>query len=255
MSLEIVTIPCLSDNYAYLIHEPETGTTALVDAPEAFPIQRELEARGWQLDLVLITHHHFDHVEGLEELRERYAPVVVGAKADAERLPKLDIAVVEGDEVRVGEAVATVLEVYGHTIGHIAYHFPAEKAVFTADSLMAAGCGRVFEGTFDQMWDSLSKFTDMPHDTQVYSGHEYTAANIKFALTVDGNNPVLKARAEEVATLRAGGEPTVPSSIGDELATNPFLRAMAPEVKDGLGMAGAPDAEVFAEIRQRKDSF
>lgn len=255
MTLQIVTIPCLADNYAYLAHDPETGTTALVDAPEAAPIRAALETRGWSLDMALITHHHADHVQGLAELQQVWRPTVYGAAADARRLPRLDHALSEGETVQIGNSEGKVLDVSGHTLGHIAYHFPADKAVFTADSLMALGCGRVFEGTFPMMWDSLSKLAALPPDTLVYSGHEYTQANGRFAVTIEPGNPALAQRIKDTADARAAGRPTVPSLLSLELETNPFLRAKLPAVKQSLGMAEATDAEVFGEIRTRKDNF
>lgn len=255
MPVEIVTVPCLSDNYAYLVHNPENGDTALVDAPEAAPIQMVLADKGWRLTDVLITHHHADHVQGLDPLRSAFNPRVIGCGADAGRLPTLDLAVASGDTITVAGQATHVLDVSGHTINHVAYHMPDCGHVFTADSLMTLGCGRVFEGTFDQMWASLAKFADMPDDTIVCSGHEYTATNARFALTIDPENAALQARAKAVFAATEAGEPTVPSVMGEERATNPFLRAGDPALKAALGLADAPDAEVFAEIRRRKDAF
>ena len=255
MTLEFETVPCLSDNYAYLVHEPDTGATAVVDVPEAKPILDALERRGWTLTDVLLTHHHWDHVDGLTALLENAPALVTGAAADAHRLPPLDIAVREGDVVKIGNEAGTVIDVSGHTVGHIAFHFPDSKLAFTADSLMALGCGRVFEGTMPQMWKSLSKLAALPGDTVICSGHEYTAANAKFALSIDPDNPQLISRAQAVDAARAEGEPTVPSVLSEEMATNPFLRAGDPHLQAALGMAGADPAEVFAEIRSRKDRF
>jgi hydroxyacylglutathione hydrolase len=252
---EIVTIPCLSDNYAYLLHDPATGATAVVDVPDAAPIEAALSERGWRLTDILITHHHADHVDGVGSLRSSTGAAVWGAAADSERLPPLDHALAEGDEVRVGDLSGAVIDVSGHTIGHVAYHFPEAQAVFTADSLMALGCGRLFEGTADQMWQSLLKLAALPRDTLVCSGHEYTRNNARFALTIEPENEALTARARSVDEAREKGQPTVPSALGDELDTNPFLRAGLPGVKAGLGMMTAGDAEVFAEIRRRKDAF
>lgn len=255
MPLEIVTIPCLTDNYAYLLRDTETGEVALVDAPEDAPIRAALDGRGWKLDQILITHHHSDHIDGVESLRETFKCSVTGAKADRHRLPKLDLELAEGDTFKVGNSQGQVFEVYGHTIGHIAYYFAAAKALFSADSLMTMGCGRIIEGTAPQMWASLCKLAALPADTVVHTGHEYTAANTRFALTVDPDNAALHARAETVAAHRAAGLPTVPALLSNELATNPFLRAVAPEVKAHIGMPNASDAEAFAEIRKRKDTF
>lgn len=254
MPLTLVTIPCRSDNYAFLLHNAQTGATALVDAPEAAPVAAELERRGWRLTDILLTHHHPDHVEGVAALRGAGVRVI-GARDDAARLPPLDLAVGHDDIVTICGERARVLDAPGHTLGHIAFHFPETGAAFTGDSLMAMGCGRLFEGTAAQMWDTLSRLAALPPETLICSGHEYTAANARFAATVDPHNPALEARSAAIATARAAGRPTVPSTLADELATNPFLRARAPEVKAHLGMTGASDLDVFAEIRARKDRF
>ncbi|MBJ6372232.1 hydroxyacylglutathione hydrolase [Sedimentitalea arenosa] len=255
MPLEIVTVPCLSDNYAFLAHDPDSGDTALVDVPEAGPILSALSDRGWRLTQVLLTHHHADHVQGLEEVLARHDARVVGAAADRHRLPALDTAVAEGDTVKIGAETGHVIDVSGHTVGHIAFHFPDSKAVFTADSLMALGCGRLFEGTAPQMWESLSKLAALPDDTVVYSGHEYTKANGAFAMTIEPDNPDLISRVRDIAEKRAANQPTVPSTLALERSTNPFLRAIVPSVQAGVGLSGADPAEVFAEIRSRKDRF
>jgi hydroxyacylglutathione hydrolase len=255
MPLEIVTVPCLQDNYAYLLHDAASGETAVVDVPDHAPILAVLGAKGWRLTQVLVTHHHDDHIQGIPALVAATGAKVTGAAADAHRLPPLDRAVREGDNVQVGAESGTVIDVSGHTVGHIAFHFPGSLAAFTADSLMAAGCGRVFEGTLPQMWDSLSKLAALSPRTMIHSGHEYTTSNIRFALTIEPENPDLKVRAADVTAARAAGRPTVPVRLSEELATNPFLRAKLPAVKQGLGMPHASDAEVFAEIRQRKDRF
>ncbi|UWR02078.1 hydroxyacylglutathione hydrolase [Ruegeria conchae] len=255
MPLEIVTVPCLSDNYAFLTHDPVSGETALVDAPKSAPILAELEARGWQLSHVLLTHHHWDHVDGLSGILEKQPSRVIGAKADEHRLPKLDQAVVEGDTFYIGSEPVEVLDVPGHTVGHIAFYMPQSGAVFTADSLMALGCGRLFEGTPAQMWASLSKLAALPDETIVCSGHEYTQSNAKFALTIDPDNPALLDRVADINRACAAGEPTVPSVLGQEKATNPFLRAADPVIQAHLGMKNSDPASVFAEIRARKDRF
>lgn len=255
MTLQIETVPCLSDNYAYLVHDPETGETAVVDVPEAAPILKALSDKGWTANMVLITHHHADHVQGLDDILAHHPAQVVGHAADAARLPKLDLALNEGDTLSIGNETGTVIDVSGHTIGHVAYHFPQSAVAFTADSLMALGCGRVFEGTMPQMWESLQKLAALPPETMICSGHEYTQANAKFALTIDPENPALISRVKEVEDARAQGQPTVPSQLSDELATNPFLRATDPAVQAQLNMTGATAAEVFAEIRTRKDNF
>ncbi|MDP2085306.1 MAG: hydroxyacylglutathione hydrolase [Gemmobacter sp.] len=253
MPLEIVTVPCLRDNYAFVARDPETGATACIDVPEAAPILAALKARGWGLDDILITHHHPDHVDGVAELVAATGARVTGAAADAHRLPPLDHAVAPGDAVQVGSVAGKVLDVSGHTVGHVAFVFPG--AAFTADSLMALGCGRLFEGSAAQMWDSLQRLAALPPETLICSGHEYTAANARFALTIEPGNPRLVERAEAVRAARDAGRPTVPSTLADELATNPFLRAHLPEIKAALGLDTASDAEAFAEIRARKDRF
>ncbi|MEP4196707.1 MAG: hydroxyacylglutathione hydrolase [Aliishimia sp.] len=255
MSLEIVTIPCLSDNYAFLAHDAATGSTSLIDIPEAGPILAELKKRDWSLDQILITHHHWDHIGGLDAVLAEYKARVVGATADTNRLPQLDISVTEGDTISIGNETGTVIDVSGHTIGHVAFHFPESAAVFTADSLMALGCGRVFEGSHPQMWESLSKLAALPEATSVYSGHEYTAANARFAITIDPENKELHKRVAEIDAARKANTPTVPSELALELATNPFLRAANPDIQAHLGMTGAKSVDVFSEIRTRKDAF
>ncbi|WP_321830812.1 hydroxyacylglutathione hydrolase [Thalassovita sp.] len=255
MPLELVTIPSLADNYAYLIHDAESGETALVDVPEPGPIDAALKERGWHLTHVLLTHHHWDHVDGLEPLLRDHPAKVIGAEADSHRLPKLDVAVAEGDRMVLCGEEMQVMDVSGHTIGHLAFYFAGSKLVFTADSLMALGCGRLFEGTPDQMYDSLSKLADLPGDTVVCSGHEYTQSNGKFAATIDPDNPALISRLEQVEQARAKGEPTVPSLLSEELSTNPFLRCNDPAVRASVGMIDAEPSAVFAEIRKRKDNF
>ncbi|WP_299131253.1 hydroxyacylglutathione hydrolase [uncultured Amaricoccus sp.] len=255
MGLEIVVVPCLRDNYAYLLRDVAGRRVAVVDAPEPKPIEEALAARGWTLDMILITHHHADHIDGVDALRETYGATVVGAAADRRRLPALDIAVEDGDTVAVGASMGEVIDVPGHTVGHVAYYFAGAGALFSADSLMIMGCGRLFEGTADQMWRSLSRMAALPGETRVYSGHEYAQANTRFALSIDGDNPALAARAAEIEAARANGSPTVPARLDLELATNPFLRARDPALKARLGLPNSPDAQVFAEIRKRKDAY
>lgn len=254
MPLRIVTVPCLSDNFAFLAHDPATGATAVVDVPEAEPILAALARAGWQATDVLLTHHHADHVGGLEALQAGLpAPArVTGAAADAHRLPPLDRAVAPDDTVSIGSETGTVIDVSGHTVGHIAYHFPGSEAAFTGDSLMALGCGRLFEGTAPMMWDSLSRLMALPEGTRILSGHDYLAGNLAFARSVEPGNAAAAAR---VARSRSGGPESVHVTLGEEMATNPFLRAARAETKTALGMAGRSDAEVFAELRRRKDAF
>jgi hydroxyacylglutathione hydrolase len=255
MPLDIRTIPCLADNYAFLAHDPETGATALIDVPESEPIISALEDTSWSLTDILITHHHWDHTSGLAEVLAKHPARVIGSAADSIRLPPLDLAVSENDSFQVGSETFSVIDVSGHTINHLAFFCERSKAVFTADSLMALGCGRVFEGTKSQMWKSLKKLMALPSNTLVYSGHEYTAANAEFALTIDAENPELIARINEVNQQRASGLPTVPSRLSLELSTNPFLRASDPKIQNNLAMIGANPQDVFTEIRNRKDNF
>lgn len=253
MPLELVTIPCLSDNYAFLIHDAATGQTALVDAPEAAPIQRALSDRGWSLTDILLTHHHPDHVDGVAALRD--GTRVIGAAADAHRLPPLDLAVAEGDRFVTCGAEVDVIDVSGHTIGHIAFHIASDQLLFSGDSLMAGGCGRLFEGTPAQMWKSLQKLRGFGGATRVCSGHEYTATNMRFALSLEPDNPRLISRAEAVSRARDAGAFTVPSELDLERNTNPFLRADDPALAKALGLSGAEPVDVFAETRSRRDTF
>lgn len=255
MALELVTIPCLADNYAFLVHDAASGETALIDAPEAAPVLTELDKRGWRLSQVWLTHHHWDHIDGLAGILEQHSAKVIGATADAHRLPPLDQQVGDGDSFEFGGETVEVIDVSGHTVGHIALHMPQSALLFTADSLMALGCGRLFEGTPAQMWASLSKLAPLPPETTVCSGHEYTQSNAKFAVTIEPDNPDLLTRVADIAHARAAGTPTVPSTLALELATNPFLRAAEPGIAANLGMTGADPAAVFAEIRSRKDNF
>lgn len=253
MPLSVLTIPCRDDNYGYILRDEATGSTAVVDVPKAAPLRAALDQRGWQLDLILVTHHHDDHIEGVDEMRKAYGAEVVGAAADASRLPALDMAVGDGDSVALGESTARVIDVSGHTVGHIAYLFDGHA--FTADSLMALGCGRVFEGTHLMMWQSLSKFLDLPPETLIYSGHNYGAANGRFALSIEPDNKALHDRIDAIKVADAQGTPICPVSLREELATNPFLRAREAGVKALVGLPDSDDAAVFAEIRRRKDSF
>jgi hydroxyacylglutathione hydrolase len=255
MPLELVTVPCLTDNYAYLVHDRASARTAVVDVPEAGPILAALEAHQWRLTDILITHHHSDHIQGVDALRDRTHARVYGAAADAHRLPRLDEALVGGSHFLLGSEEVQVLDVPGHTIGHIAFHLPASRYAFTADSLMAGGCGRLFEGSPRQMHASLAKLAALPPETLICSGHEYTASNLRFAQTLEPGNPALISRIAEVAALRAKGRPTVPVALKTELATNPYLRAHLPALKTAVGLPDADDVTVFTEIRARKDRF
>jgi len=254
--LEIKQVRVLGDNYAYLLHEPQTGATAAVDPGDAEPVLAAAEAMGWRIGTVLITHHHADHIGGAAAIKAACDGCrVVAPAADLHRIPDVDVAVADGDTVDLGETHAVVFEVPGHTAGHVAYWFMADDALFSGDTLFALGCGRLFEGTAEQMWRSLSRLRALPDETMVYCGHEYTAQNARFALSLTPDDDALKARADEVAAATVAKRPTVPSPLALEKATNPFLRADDPELAARLGLAGADPETVFAEIRRRKDVF
>jgi hydroxyacylglutathione hydrolase len=246
---------CLKDNFGVLVHDPQSGATAAIDAPEAAAVEAALKATGWRLTDILVTHHHHDHTGGIEELKERYRCRVVAPEAEADGIPDVDETVRENDMVQVGGLAAGVIETPGHTAGHITYVFPDEKLAFAGDTLFSIGCGRVLEGSAETMWRSLLKLRALPDDIRVFCGHEYTAANIRFAKTIEPTNPLLLAREQEVTRLAAEKKPTIPSYMGEEKAANPFLRADLPEVAAAVGLAGRPAWEVFAEIRARKNTF
>lgn len=255
MALLVHQFACLDDNYGYLIHDPDSGVTATIDTPEVDPINAALQEKGWQLTHILNTHHHFDHAGGNEALKAQWGCTVVGAANDAERIPGIDVRVSDGDEFEFGGSVAKVYEVPGHTTGHIAFYFADEGIAFVGDTLFALGCGRMFEGTAEQMWGSLEKLMALPDDTVVYCAHEYTQANAAFALSVEPNNQALQERAAEIDELRARGIPTVPTTIGRERATNPFVRPQSEDLQATIGLTGADPVAVFAETRKRKDHF
>lgn len=252
--LTVLRIPVLSDNYMYLVHESETGVTAAVDPAAAQPVLDHLEQEGWNLDWILITHHHPDHVAGVPELKEKTGARVAGPAVERDTIPGLDVELREGETFALGSSTAQILETPGHTMGHISLWFEDDEVLFSADALFALGCGRVFEGTMEMMWRSLAKLRELPDDTKVYCGHEYTLSNARFAATVDPDNEELRERVDEIERQRAAGEPTVPSILGVEKRTNPFLRPDDPAIRARLGMHDASDAEVFAEIRTRKDN-
>jgi hydroxyacylglutathione hydrolase len=255
MAAEIRLFTCFTDNFGALIHDPATKSTASIDAPEAGPILKALEREGWQLTDILITHHHHDHVGGVAALKQKYGCRVVAPHDKSTKIANVDLRAGHGDVVKVGGLSARVLETPGHTLDHISYVFDGEKTVFAADTLFSIGCGRVIEGTHPMMWDSLLKLRALPDDFKLYCGHEYTAANVKFALTIEPDNAALKARAEEVARLRAANKATVPTMMGEEKKANVFLRADDPSVAAKLHMKGSNAADVFGELRERKNKF
>ncbi|MEM6708439.1 MAG: hydroxyacylglutathione hydrolase [Pseudomonadota bacterium] len=255
MAIDVTLFPCLSDNYGLLVHDPDSGHTATIDTPDAGAINQALDAKGWTLTDIWNTHHHPDHVGGNLALKDRWGARVTGFGADAARIPGIDIEVAEGDRVLLGSAVAEVIEVPGHTRGHIAFYFADDATLFAGDTLFALGCGRLFEGTPEQMLASLSKLAALPAQTRVYCAHEYTEANARFALTVEPQNQALVERSRQIKALREAGEPTVPTTLALERATNPFLRWDSPDLRATLELSDASDVEVLAETRRRKDQF
>jgi hydroxyacylglutathione hydrolase len=244
---------CLKDNFGVLLHDPASGATAAIDAPEAAPVDAALKATGWRLSDILVTHHHADHTGGIAELKARHRCRVTAPRNEAARIPDVDATVGEGDIASVGALAGRVIETPGHTAGHISYFFDADRLAFVGDTLFSIGCGRVIEGTPEMMWASLLKLRALPDDTEIYCGHEYTEANIRFALTIEPDNPDLRARADEARRQVAAGQPTIPTTIGAEKRANVFLRADVPAVAAAVGLAGRPAAQVFAEVRERKN--
>jgi hydroxyacylglutathione hydrolase len=255
MPAQTYLFPCLKDNFGVLLHDPASGATASIDAPEAAPIEAALQKTGWRLTDILVTHHHADHTQGIAELKQKHKCRVVAPRNEAQRIAHVDETVGEGDTVKVGGLEGRVIDTPGHTAGHISYFFPVDKLAFVGDTLFSIGCGRVIEGDPEMMWGSLLKLRALPDDARFFCGHEYTDANIRFAKTVEPNNKALAARAEEVTKLLAAGKATIPATIAAEKAANPFLRADDAEMAKSVGLAGAPAWKVFAEIRERKNRF
>ncbi len=253
--IDVHQIPVLNDNYVYLARDRASGQTAVVDPAVAQPVLKAAERLGWSISHIFNTHHHGDHVGGNLEIKAATGCTIVGPKADRARIPGIDIEVDEGETAALGEALAEVFFVPGHTRGHIAYWFRESAALFCGDTLFALGCGRLFEGTPSQMWNSLSKLRALPAETRIYCAHEYTQANARFALSVDPGNEALQQRSREIDQARAQLQPTVPSTLGEELATNPFLRADQPSLAANVGLPSGDPVAVFAEVRHRKDIF
>lgn len=252
-SLEIASFPCRSDNYGYLMRDGDSGAVAAIDAPEAAQVAAALDELGWTLTHILLTHHHGDHVEGVEALRARGNVKVVGARADAARLPKLDEELVPGKNWSFGGHEVRVIDTPGHTVGHINLYLPGQKVLFSGDTLFAMGCGRLFEGTAAQMWGALAELKKLPDETLVFFGHEYTAANGDFALDIEPESADLLDRIEEVTKTLKGGGRTTPTTLAVEKKTNPFLRSDTAAVARAVDLVGADAPVVFAEVRRRKD--
>ncbi|AVF03860.1 MULTISPECIES: hydroxyacylglutathione hydrolase [Devosia] len=255
MGLIVEVFAARSDNFGYLVHDQASGRTAAIDAPEAGPIRAALEQRGWTLTDIFITHHHIDHVEAIAELKEAFGTRVVGPRDEADKIEGLDELVGDGDTLELGETRFAVMATPGHTLGHVVFYDAEGGHLFSADALFSLGVGRMFEGTPGPMWAGLKRLRELPDDTLVYCGHEYTQSNAKFALSIDPDNAALKTRAAEVESLRAAGRPTIPFNLGEDKKANPFLRADAPELARHYGLDGADPAEVFAAIRKGKDTF
>ncbi|MFN3912430.1 hydroxyacylglutathione hydrolase [Hyphomonas sp.] len=254
IKLDIHQFPCLNDNYGYLVHEAESGQTVAIDTPDAARYLEEAAARGWRINAIWNTHWHPDHAGGNLAIKEATGCRIIGPAGEAAKIPGLDLAVKQGDVLELGHAKAQVLDVPGHTLGHVAFHFANQHAAFVGDSVFALGCGRVFEGTMEMMWHSLKRIKALPKETQLYCAHEYTASNARFAVTIEPENKALKAYVAWIEKRRADGLPTVPALLERELETNPFLRADLQIMQIAMGHPGDPVA-TFAEIRGRKDRF
>lgn len=254
-SLQIRLFSCLSDNYGFLLHDDVSNTTAVVDTPDVPAIEKALAVNGWKLTHILNTHHHWDHAGGNLELKQKTGCVIAGPRAEAASIPGIDIELGEGDVFELGNYRAHIYDTPGHTSGHIVYYFKSQAVAFVGDTLFALGCGRLFEGTPAQMWNSLQKIMQWPDDTRLYCAHEYTQANARFAITVEPHNRELSERMKEIDGLRTNNQPTIPTNLALEKKTNPFLRPMSKDIRETLAMADADDVEVFARIRQLKDRF
>lgn len=253
--LQVEIIPVLTDNYIFLLHESNSRETAVVDPALAQPVLEALQQHGWRLSYILNTHHHSDHVGANLQLKQETGCKIFGSAADQARIPGIDIKLAEGDEVTLGNQTFQVIDTPGHTLGHIVYYNAGSQALFCGDTLFSLGCGRLFEGSAEQMWQSLKKLRALPPETRVYCAHEYTAANGRFAQSVDSENPELRQRIAQVAALRQHNLPTIPTSIGQELATNPFFRAHEANIRGNISMTEQPEVAVFTQLRKMKDQF
>jgi len=253
--MQITPISCLSDNYAYVISDYSSKTVGVVDPSEAQPIISFLENENIKLNYILNTHHHFDHVGGNAELKKKYNAKVVGFAGDKHRIPEIDIAIKDNERWIFGKSSIKILHIPGHTSGHICFFFEKEKIAFTGDTLFSLGCGRIFEGDHKQMLNSLNKIKNLPKETKIYCGHEYTHKNAEFCMKYENNNVDLRKKFEQIKKLRSQNLPTIPSILGDELKSNIFLRCDQKELKNKLNMKNQEDLEVFRKVRDLKDSF
>jgi len=255
MAVDVRLIPCLSDNYAVILRDSATNAVAVIDAPDAGPIEKALNIENWKLTHILVTHHHGDHVQGIPALKKKYGATVIGPRTEAAKIPMIDAQVGSFDTITIGNMKARVIETPGHTAGHIVYVFDNERLLFAGDTLFALGCGRPFERPAPILWQSLLKLRDLPKDIKLYCGHEYTLSNARFSITVDPKNAALKKRLSDTEATRAAGKPTLPSTMAQELATNPFLRADDVAIAEAIGMKGSDPAAIFTELRELKNNF
>ena len=253
--MKIEIIPCLNDNYSYLIHDEISNTVAIVDPSEFIPCDTIISKNYQKLDFILNTHHHYDHVGGNEELKKKYNSKVLGFENDKNRIPQIDIVLKDNQEFKIGTLNFTTIFIPGHTRGHVAFYFKKERVVFTGDTLFSLGCGRVFEGTYKQMFQSLNKLKNLPGETKVYCGHEYTFKNLEFCLKFNPNNDFLKKKKNDIKLSLKNKKPTIPSTIADEIKANIFFRVNDPDVKKAINLENSPDIEIFTKLRDLKDNF
>ena len=253
--MNITIIPCLNDNYSYLIHDQITNTVAIVDPSEFIPCDTIISKNYKKLDFILNTHHHYDHVGGNEELKKKYNSKVLGFENDKNRIPQIDTVLKDNQEFKIGTLNFTTIFIPGHTRGHVAFYFKKERVVFSGDTLFSLGCGRVFEGTYKQMFQSLNKLKNLPGETKVYCGHEYTFKNLEFCLKFNPNNDFLKKKKDDIKLSLKNKKPTIPSTIADEIKANIFFRVNDPDVKKAINLENSPDIEIFTKLRDLKDNF
>ena len=253
--MKIEIIPCLNDNYSYLIHDKISNTVAIVDPSEFIPCDTIISKNYQKLDFILNTHHHYDHVGGNKELKKKYNSKVLGFENDKNRIPQIDTVLKDNQEFKIGTLNFTTIFIPGHTRGHVAFYFKKERVVFSGDTLFSLGCGRVFEGTYKQMFQSLNKLKNLPGETKVYCGHEYTFKNLEFCLKFNPNNDFLKKKKDDIKLSLKNKKPTIPSTIADEIKANIFFRVNDPDVKKAINLENSPDIEIFTKLRDLKDNF